>query len=231
MDAQEFDRTYRARLEALATSNLSDALDRVGIARCTVVGIVPRWGRTKVIGRAMTIRMTAAGAVPAVAHLGVDAIFNSEPGDVIVIDNRGDLHNNCWGEILAMGAKMKGVSGVVVDGAVRDVDACETFGFPVHARGTVPNTARGRIVQEAWNVPVRLGDAPVRPGDVIVADVNGVVVIPIERLAEVVQAAEDIMAKELAMIQALEAGESILDVDRRFSYEKMLQSPQSGAKS
>lgn len=231
MDAQEFDRTYRARLEALATSNLSDALDRVGIARCTVVGIVPRWGRTKVIGRAMTIRMTAAGAVPAVAHLGVDAIFNSEPGDVIVIDNRGDLHNNCWGEILAMGAKMKGVSGVVVDGAVRDVDACETFGFPVHARGTVPNTARGRIVQEAWNVPVRLGDAPVRPGDVIVADVNGVVVIPIERLAEVVQAAEDIMAKELAMIQALESGESILDVDRRFSYEKMLQSPQSGAKS
>lgn len=231
MQSQEFDRSYRARLEALATSNLSDALDRVGIARCTVVGIVPRWGRTKVIGRAMTIRMTAAGAVPAVAHLGVDAIFNSEPGDVIVIDNRGDLHNNCWGEILAMGAKMKGVSGVVVDGAVRDVDACETFGFPVHARGTVPNTARGRIVQEAWNVPVRLGDAPVRPGDVIVADVNGVVVIPIERLAEVVQAAEDIMAKELAMIQALEAGESILDVDRRFSYEKMLQSPQSGAKS
>ena len=80
-------------------------------------------------------------------------------------------------------------------------------------------------------MPVRLGDAPVRPGDVIVADVNGVVVIPIERLAEVVQAAEDIMAKELAMIQALEAGESILEVDRRFSYEKMLQSPQSGAKS
>jgi len=231
MQAQEFDRNYRARLEALATSNLSDALDRVGIARCAVVGIVPRWGRTKVIGRAMTIRMTAAGAVPAVAHLGVDAIFNSKPGDVIVIDNRGDLHNNCWGEILAMGAKMKGVSGVVVDGAVRDVDACETFGFPVHARGTVPNTARGRIVQEAWNVPVRLGDAPVRPGDVIVADVNGVVVIPIERLAEVVQAAEDIMAKELAMIQALESGESILEVDRRFSYEKMLQSPQSGAKS
>ena len=231
MQAQEFDRSYRARLDALATSNLSDALDRVGITRCAVVGIVPRWGRTKVIGRAMTIRMTAAGAVPAVAHLGVDAIFNSAPGDVIVIDNRGDLHNNCWGEILAMGAKMKGVSGVVVDGAVRDVDACETFGFPVHARGTVPNTARGRIVQEAWNVPVRLGDAPVRPGDVIVADVNGVVVIPIERLDEVVQTAEDIMAKELAMIQALESGESILEVYRRFSYEKMLQSPQSGAKS
>lgn len=231
MQAQEFDRDYRARLEVLATSNLSDALDRVGIQRCAISGIVPRWGKTKVIGRAMTIKMIAAGAVPAVAHLGVDAIFNSAPGDVIVIDNRGDLHNNCWGEILAMGAKKKGVSGVVVDGAVRDVDACETFGFPVHARGTVPTTARGRIVQEAWNVPVRLGDAPVRPGDIIVADVNGVVVIPVERLAEVVTAAEDIMAKELAMIQALESGESILDVDRRFNYEKMLQVPASGEKT
>ena len=122
-----------------------------------------------------------------------------------------------------MGAKMKNISGVVVDGAVRDVDACEAFGFPVHARGTVPSTARGRIVQEAWNVPVRLGDSPVRPGDVVMADVNGVVVIPIERLVEVVNAAEEIMAKENAMIDALRAGESMQEVDRRFNYERMLR--------
>ncbi len=223
MDNKTFDKDFRGRLEALATSNLSDALDQLGIARCSVVGIVPRWGKTKIIGRAVTIKMTAAGAVPAKAHLGVDAIFNSHPGDVIVIDNRGDLYNNCWGEILAMGARQKGVSGVVVDGAVRDVDACEVFGFPVHARGTVPLTARGRIVQEAWNVPVRLGDAPVRPGDVIVADVNGVVVIPVEKVQEVVAAAEEILSKELEMVRALESGESILDVDRRFNYERMLQ--------
>ena len=225
MNAVDFDSHFRTRLNALATSNLSDALDRAGIARCAVHGIIPQWGRTKIVGRAMTIRMIAAGAVPAVAHLGVDAIFNSEVGDIIVIDKRGDLHHNCWGEILAMGAKQKGVSGVVVDGAVRDVDACEVFGFPVHARATVPSTARGRIVQEAWNIPVRLGDAPVRPGDVIVADVNGVVVIPIERLKEVVDAAEEIMAKELAMIEALQAGESILEVDKRFNYEQMLRKP------
>jgi 4-hydroxy-4-methyl-2-oxoglutarate aldolase len=228
MNATDFDRDFRPRLERLATSNLSDALDRLGIARCAVAGIVPRWGATKVIGRALTIRMTAAGAVPAVAHLGVDAIAASERGDVIVIDNRGDLHHNCWGEILALGAQLKGVAGVVVDGAVRDVDACEVFGFPVHAGGTVPSTARGRIVQEAWNVPVRLGDAPVRPGDVIVADVNGVVVIPIERLADVVSAAEEIMAKELTMLDALRSGESMLEVDRRFNYEQMLRPP-SGA--
>lgn len=230
MTASDFDREHRPRLQALATSNLSDALDRLGIARAAVAGIVPRWGRTKVIGRAITIRMTAAGAVPAVAHLGVDAIAAAAPGDVIVVDNRGDLHHNCWGEILSLAAQLKGVAGVVVDGAVRDVDACEAFGFAVHARGTVPSTARGRIVQEAWNVPVRLADAAVRPGDVIVADVNGVVVVPAERLIEVVEVAERILAQENAMMDALRAGASIVEVDRRFQYERMLK-PATGTEA
>jgi 4-hydroxy-4-methyl-2-oxoglutarate aldolase len=216
----------RQALLELATSNLSDAMDQLSI-RGAVCGIRPQWGKTKVIGRAVTIRMTAAGAVPSRAHLGVDAIAAGHVGDVIVIDNRGDLHNNCWGEILSMGARMKGIAGVVVDGAVRDVDACETFDFPVHARATVPITARGRIVQEAWDVPVRLGDAPVRPGDVIVADINGVVVIPFERLDVVIEAAQAIAAKELAMVEALRRGDSIQDVDSRFNYEQMLASRES----
>ena len=163
------------------------------------------------------------GAVRSTAHLGVDAIEASAAGDVIVIDNRGDLHNNCWGEILSMGALRKGVAGVVVDGAVRDVDACEAFGFPVHARGTVPITARGRIVQEAWNVPVRLGDVAVRPGDIVMADVNGVVVVALEQLDRVLEAAEQIFDKEARMIEALRAGGSMVEVDRAFNYEQMLR--------
>lgn len=222
LSAADFDTRYRQRLERLATSNLSDALDKLGL-RGAVIGIVPQWGRTKVIGRAVTIRMTAAGAVESKAHLGVDAIAACAPGDVIVIDNRGDLCNNCWGEILSMGALKQGVAGVVVDGAVRDVDACEDFGFPVHARGTVPVTARGRIVQEAWNVPIRLGDVAVRPGDVVVADVNGVVAIAIEQLDRVLDAAEQIFDKETQMVEALRAGRSMVEVDREFNYERMLE--------
>lgn len=222
LSAADFDARYRKRLEKLATSNLSDAMDKLGL-RGAVIGIVPQWGRTKVIGRAVTIRMTAAGAVESKAHLGVDAIQASSPGDVIVIDNRGDLQNNCWGEILSMGALKQGVAGVVVDGAVRDVDACEDFGFPVHARGTVPVTARGRIVQEAWNVPVRLGDIAVRPGDVVVADVNGVVAIAIANLERVLETAERIFDKEMQMVEALRAGRSMVEVDREFNYERMLE--------
>jgi len=220
--AAEFDGLYRGRLQALATSNLSDALDKLGLSGA-VIGIVPQGGRTKVIGRAMTIRMTAAGAAESKAHLGVDAIQACGPGDVIVIDNRGDLQNNCWGEILSMAALKRGMAGVIVDGAVRDVDACEDFGFPVHARGTVPITARGRIVQEAWNVPIRLGNVAVRPGDVIVADVNGVVVMAHGQLDRVLAVAEEIFDKEARMIDALRAGRSIVEVDREFNYEQMLR--------
>jgi len=222
LSAAQFDALYRSRLQKLATSNLSDALDKLGL-NGAVIGVVPQWGKTKVVGRAVTIRMTAAGAVESKSHLGVDAIQNSSPGDVIVIDNRGDLQNNCWGEILSMGALKQGVSGVVVDGAVRDVDSCEEFGFPVHARGTVPITARGRIVQEAWNVPIRLGNIAVRPGDIVVADINGVVVVAVEHIESVLAVAEDIFSKETQMVEALRAGRSMVDVDRQFNYEQMLK--------
>ena len=129
-------------------------------------------------------------------HLGVDAIASSEPGDVIAIDNRGDLYNNCWGEILSYAAQKKGVAGVFVDGAARDIDFCQEIGFPVFARAVVPITARGRIMQEDFNCPIRLGDVQVRPGDILVGDVNGIVVIPPEKLDEVLKAAEEILEKE-----------------------------------
>jgi regulator of RNase E activity RraA len=156
-------------------------------------------------------------------HLGVRAIDSASAGDIIVIDNRGDLNNNCWGEILSMGAKMKGVSGVVVDGAARDIDACKEFGFPVYARGTVPITARGRIMEESFNEVIRIGDVQVRRGDVVMADINGVVIIPLEKLDEVLEAAEEIVKKEEAMVEELRKGVPILEVDRKFSYETMLK--------
>ena len=221
MDKEEFE-PYRKRLEKLSTTNLSDALDKIGI-RGAVIGIRPLFGMPKVIGRAVTIKITAAGMVKSKRHLGIDAIASSEPGDVIAIDNRGDLYNNCWGEILAMGAKMKGVAGVVVDGAARDIDACKEFGFPVYARGTVPITARGRIMEESFNEVIRVGDVQVRPGDIVMADINGVVIIPAEKLEEVLEAATQIQQKEDAMVEELRRGVPILEVDQKYSYETMLK--------
>jgi hypothetical protein len=104
MEAKEFDEKYRKRFEKLATTNLADALDKVGI-RGAVIGIRPLYERSKIIGRAVTIKITAVGMAKSKYHLGVRAIDAASPGDVIVIDNRGGLYNNCWGEILSMGAR------------------------------------------------------------------------------------------------------------------------------
>ena len=222
MEREIFDEKYRNGLRKVSTTNLSDALDKVGL-RGAVIGILPLFGKPKVVGRAVTIKITAAGVEKSKSHLGVEAIASAHKGDVIVIDNRGDVHNNCWGEILSCAAKMKGVSGVIIDGAARDVDACEELEFPVFARGVVPITARGRIVQEAFNRPIRIGDVHVRPGDILVGDVNGVVVIPIERIDEVLNEAEKLMEKEESMKKDLISGLDILEVDKKYHYERMLK--------
>jgi regulator of RNase E activity RraA len=222
MDRKVFEQKYRQRLEKLSTTNLSDSLDKVGI-RGAVIGIKPLFGKPKVIGSAVTIKITAAGIEKTKHHLGVEAIASAQNGDVIAIDNRGDIYNNCWGEILSCAAKMKGVSGVIIDGAARDVDVCEELEFPIFARGVVPITARRRVMQEDFNCPIRLGDVQVRPGDILVGDINGVVVIPPEKIAEVLSEAEKIMEKEENMKKDILAGLDILEVDKKYNYEQMLK--------
>jgi regulator of RNase E activity RraA len=222
MNGEEFDMMYRKRFERLSTTNLSDALDKVGI-KGAVIGIRPLFGIPKVIGRAVTIKIMAAGTIKSKKHLGIDAIAAAGVGDVIAIDNRGDTHNNCWGEILSCAAKKKGVSGVFIDGAARDIDVCQEIGFRIFARGVVPITARGRIMQEDFNCLIRLGDVQVRPGDVLVGDINGIVVIPVEKVEEVLSEAERIFEKEELMKADILAGMDILEVDSKYNYEQMLK--------
>jgi regulator of RNase E activity RraA len=112
---------------------------------------------------------------------------------------------------------------VVIDGACRDVDGSEAVGFPVYARGGVPMTARGRIVEESYNAPVQFCGVAVHPGDLVIADGSGVVFIPQDRAEEALQAAEELAAKEQEMLAAIRAGRSILEVDKAANYEGMLQ--------
>ena len=219
----EFNEKYRERLLKLSTTNVSDALDALGLKGSTY-GIRPIWeGTKKITGRVVTVKMTAAGLTTGKTHLGIKAIEAAEPGDIVLIDNGGRLDTSCWGGILATGATMKGLSGVVVDGAVRDVDDYVELGFSVYARGAVVATARGRIMKEATNVMVQFGGVQVRPGDVVLADRSGVVVVPWERIEDVVAKAESLLQKEEAMMADLRAGMSSLEVDTKYSYEKMLK--------
>lgn len=218
-----FDAERRRRFEALSTTNVSDAMDALGIRGATY-GIRPMWHTMdRVLGPAVTLKMTAAGETKGKYHLGVKAIDAAQAGDVIVVDNGGRIDTSCWGGVLATGAKLKGISGVVIDGACRDLDECVGVGFSVYARGTVVATARGRVQEEATNVMVQFGGVQVRPGDIIMGDKSGVVVIPAERVDEVLEKAESLFQKEEAMVAMIREGKTMTEMDDAFQYEKMLK--------
>lgn len=119
------------------------------------------------------------------------------------------------------------MAGVIVDGAVRDVDDARSVGLPLLARGATPLTARGRVVEGACNVPVEVGGVVVAPGDLVVADASGVVVVPWDRAGAVLEAAEAIAAQERRWWEAIAAGTPPIAVLGR-RYEDLLRDGDRG---
>ena len=209
------------RLAKLDTCAASDALDSLGLKGATW-GVGPLWQCPRIVGRAVTMKIKPVGLQQPAQHLGTAPIEAAKPGDVIVIDNGGKLEFSCWGGLLALSAKLKGLSGVVIDGASRDIDEARDLGFPVYARGAVPMTARGRVVQESFNQEIQFAGVQCHPGDLVIADGSGVVIVPKEREEEVVTAAEAIYQKEQEMAAGIRKGYSGLEMLEKLGYEKML---------
>jgi regulator of RNase E activity RraA len=207
-----------ARFRRLDACAVSDALDQLGLPGA-VAGIAPLVPVAAVLaGPTITVRVGPRRDDRPRPHLGAAAIVTASPGDVIVIDHRGRLDVSAWGGILSLAARQRGVAGVIVDGACRDVDEARVLGFPLFARAAVPVTARGRIVEESCREPVVIGGVPVATGDWVIADSSGVVFVPGHRAAEVAVRAERVRAREAAMAEAVRSGESIVEVmhDARF---------------
>jgi regulator of RNase E activity RraA len=209
------------RLSKLDTCAVSDALDSLGLKGATW-GIGPLWQCPRIVGRAVTMKIKPAGLQQPTQHLGTAPIEAANPGDIIVIDNGGQLQFSCWGGLLALSAKLKGVSGVVIDGACRDIDEARELSFPVYARGVVPMTARGRIIQESFNQEIQFGGVQCHPGDLVIADGSGVVIIPKQKEEEVIGAAEGIYQKEQEMAAGIRKGYSGLEMLEKLGYEQML---------
>ena len=189
-----------SRLDACAVSDALDALSLPGAA----VGLRAVSVPALVTGPVITIDLVAAGTHDAASpastatrrHLGTAAVDAASPGDVLVVAHHGRADAAGWGGVLSAGACSRGVAGVIVDGAVRDVDQAAGYGLPVYASAAVPRTARGRVTERAWNVPVTIAGVPVRPGDYVIADGSGVVFIPRVRARNVLARAEAITRAE-----------------------------------
>jgi 4-hydroxy-4-methyl-2-oxoglutarate aldolase len=209
------------RLAKLDTCAVSDALDSLNLKGATW-GVRPQWPCPKIAGRAVTMKIKPAGLQQPTQHLGTAPIEAALPGDIIVIDNGGKLEFSCWGGLLALSAKLKGVSGVVIDGASRDIDEARDLEFPVYARSVVPMTARGRVVQESYNQEIQFAGVQCYPRDLVLADGSGVIIIAKEKENEVVAAAEAIYAKEQEMAAGIRKGYSGLEMLEKLGYEQML---------
>jgi regulator of RNase E activity RraA len=194
------------RFGALDSASVSDALDGLGLPS-GVSGIGPVWGHPTIVGLAATVQLepVVSGATEG-AHITSSAIAQAGPTDVLVVANQGRTDVSCWGGLLSLGASLRGVRGVIADGACRDVGEARDLGFPVFARGRIPVTARGRLQQRATGVPVQVAAREVAPGDVVVADETGVVFVPRDRAIEVLADAEALARREQAIAADLRAG-------------------------
>jgi regulator of RNase E activity RraA len=190
---------------ALDTAAVSDALDICGLPPGQG-GLPPVWGRPRIAGFAATVQLEPLSADHAGAHILTGAIGNAGAENVMVIANGGRIDVSCWGGIVSAGAAMRSIRGVVADGACRDAGQARELGFPVFARAQVPVTARGRLRQKSAGTPVRLGEVTVHPGDVVMADEGGVVVIPRGRATEVLAAARGVNAREEQIEAEVRAG-------------------------
>jgi 4-hydroxy-4-methyl-2-oxoglutarate aldolase len=209
------------RLGALDSCAVSDALDKLGL-KGAVTGIHRFTTEQRIAGRVLTVKLDRAEGRSNTRHLCTTAIDAATPGDIIVVEQRTGLDAASWGGNLAIGAKMRKVAGVIVEGPARDIDDCRKIDFPVFARSHTSRTARGRIVEVATNEPIMVGDVEVKPGDYAVADGSGVAFVAAADIARVLDAAETIVAREEAMAQALREGVPISQV-MGASYEGMLK--------
>ncbi len=210
------------RLRRLDACAVSDALDKLGLAGA-VAGLPQRSGAGRIAGRAVTMQVGPGTPPPGPPlHLGCRAIGLAGPDDVIVVAQRSGVEAGCWGGLLTLGAKVRGVAGVVADGPLRDVDEAIAYAFPVFARSLTARTARGRVVELGTQVPVQVGDCTVAPGDYVLADGSAVVVIAAADIGRVLDAAEQIAAREAAMAKAILSGTPI-DQVMGGAYERMLE--------
>ncbi|MBO1901219.1 RraA family protein [Leucobacter weissii] len=188
----------RAGLERLSFPTLGHYLEEgfadPGVRRLT--------GRSRIIGPAVTVRTSATDST--MLHHAAGLV---EPGQVLVIDTGGDARHAPLGEVVAAQLVARGAAGAVVDGVITDLDEIEALGLPVHARGTSMLTTKLHGIDAGGlNVPVALGGVPVHPGDVVLADANGVLVVPAGVLETVVATALADDAEEPELIAELRGG-------------------------
>lgn len=171
--------------------------------------------RAKITGQAITVQLSKGDLVDP-----LKALEMGHPGDIIVVDAGGDLNTSVCGGLMGGLAQNRGIRGMIVDGAGRDTDELEDINWPIWTRAITPRGTHtmfsGRKEELSINVPIQCGGVVVNPGDFIVADLMGVVVVPIERAEEIVKLAEEQGEREEETRKWVAQGKTVEDLLAEF---------------
>ena len=190
---------------------VADSQERAGVMHSAIKPITD----DRFVGVALTVKLYPGDLVDC-----LDALKIAGEGDVIVVDACGDTETSIWGGLMAGLCQQKGVVGAVVDGAIRDTDEIKALGFPICTRAIVPRSTHspysGRMEPIEVNVPITCGGVPVNPGDIVLADEIGVVVVPQEEAGEVLERARTQAAQEEETRKRIQEGKTVEELLSEF---------------
>ena len=204
----------RRELLVLPTGNVADNNTDVPRQGTMDSGIKPIDPKSRMLGRAVTVQCYPGDNLA--LHQG---IYAAEPGDVLILDCHGYTEAGHFGDIMALACQMRGIAGVVIDGSCRDSEDIKELGLPVFVRGFNPSgTVKASLGKV--NVPVTCGGVRVNPGDMVLGDCDGVVVIPREKEDQVFEKAQAKFAKEEKLVEELKAGKTTLEI---YGFDKLIK--------
>ena len=210
-------------IKKMDTGSISDAMDKIGIA-CGLLDVHPVVKGNKICGEAFTVHYVPCGSVK--GNVG-DFIDDVKEGQVVVIDNGGRNYCTVWGDIMTFTAKNKGIEGTVIDGVCRDVNGIEDLGYGIYTKGTYMVTGKDRVTVDFINAPISISGVQICPGDIILGDDTGVLVIPKDYAEEVYEKAKHIEDIEQKIIMEVKNGSTLKEARNKLGYHSL----QSKAKS
>lgn len=197
------DSTLRDRLAKIHTGSLSDALNSLGVLAAPIRAITPG---ARLVGPAFTVKCYPGSIIT--VH---KALMEAPPGVVLVVDDEGDTRGALWGEVMTHQAQRQGILGLVTDGPVRDTAEIAALGFPIFAGSVTPRVGTNRRVG-LTQVPISCAGVVVRPEDIVVADADGVVIIPRDQAVSVAERAEEIVHRDERFIRQIGEGKLLVDL-------------------
>ncbi|MCY1264670.1 4-carboxy-4-hydroxy-2-oxoadipate aldolase/oxaloacetate decarboxylase [compost metagenome] len=212
------DQELVALFAGLDTPGVSDAMDKLGL-HGQALGIMPLTDYTKVVvGPAFTVKYVPASVPPGTVGDFIDEVAE---GDVVVIDNDGRTDCTVWGDIMTQYAGLRRIAGTVIDGVCRDVNKALGDNYPLFTAGRFMRTGKDRVQVESVNTTVGIGTVRVASRDIVVADANGVVIVPRSRARDVAETARKIEETESRIREQLAQGKTLGEARAALGYHTL----------